>query len=158
VKMRLVIAALLLAGCSKADPAYEKSAIADYPTRNPAATTVYFHRCKAPDAAGKAMCYSCGNTLVLDADGLFVGADNNEQTLEGNPPEVKVTAELSHQYTRVANADLAKERAKGAAAFEKYLTGLFEADNAWCAGLGGERHDLKNEIAAAARGPYGARK
>ena len=144
---------LLLAACAKADPAMEKKAVDDYPTHNSTATTVYFRDCSSPDGAGKITCHSCGNDIFVERDGtVHVGADNNEQIFEGNPPEIRVTGEITHQYTDIAAADVAKEKAKGAASFEKYLIGLFEAGNAWCEAYGGTRHDLKNVIADAARG------
>lgn len=148
-----LFSALVLAGCAKADPAMEKKAVDDYPTHNSTATTVYFRDCSSPDGAGKITCHSCGNDIFVERDGtVHVGADNNEQIFEGSPPHISVTGEITHRYTDIAAADVAKEKAKGAASFETYLTGLFEAGNAWCEAYGGTRHDLKNVIAGAARG------
>lgn len=151
--IRVVLPVLLLAGCAKADPAMEKKAVGDYPTRNSTATAVYFRDCASADVAGRIVCHTCGNDIFVQRDGaVYIGADNNERTFEGNPPEIRVTREITHQYTNVPAIDVSREKAKGAASFEKYLTGLFEAGNDWCAAYGGTRHDLKNVIADAARG------
>ncbi|HWA89998.1 MAG TPA: hypothetical protein VG889_08190 [Rhizomicrobium sp.] len=150
--IRAVLLALLLAGCAKADPAMEKKAVGDYPTSRATAVTVYFRDCSGPDSESKITCHSCGDEIFVEPAEINVYADNNEQIFEGNPPEIKVTGEITHRYNKVAAADMAREKAKGAASFEKYLTGLFEAGNDWCASYGGTRHDLKNVIADAARG------
>lgn len=148
-------AMLLLSGCAKADPAMEKKTVDNWPTHNATAVTVYFRDCGAPDGEGKILCHSCGNEVFVNPDGeVYVGADNNEDTFEGTPPHISVTAELSHQYTTVAPKDGLKERAKGADSFEKFITAKFDEGNQWCAALGGKRYDLKNLIDAAAHGKY----
>jgi len=95
-------------------------------------------------------------SLIFDAvvDPLIgIWSDNNEYTLENGKVLIE-DPKGGMNSTNIASADGAKERAKGAAAFEKYLSGLFEDANRWCAGFGGVRHDLKNVIADAARGKY----
>ena len=88
---------------------------------------------------------------------IDIWSDNNEYTIKdaATHPDVLIEDPRGGTHaTHVAPADGAKARAKGAAAFEKYLTGLFEQANQWCAGFGGARHDLKNVIADVARGKY----
>jgi len=152
---RAILLALMLTGCAKADPAMEKKTVDNWPTHNATAVTVYFRDCAAPDSAGKILCHSCGNEVFVSPDGeVYVGADNNEDTFEGTPPHIAVTAELSHQYTKVEPKDGLKERAKGADSFEKFITAKFEEGNSFCAALGGKRYDLKNLIKDAAHGKY----
>lgn len=146
-------AMLVLAGCAKADPAMEKMAVDDYPTKNATATSVWFRDCAAPNAKGEVVCHTCSNDIFVEQDGtIYMGADNNEQIFEGKPLHISVTGEISHRYKTIAVADVAKEKAKGVASFEAYITGVFEEGNKFCADLGGTRHDLKNVIAGAARG------
>lgn len=149
----VLLSAVLLASCAKADPAMEKKAVNNWPTANATAVTVYFRDCSTPDSTGKILCHSCGNEAFVNADGkLDFYADNNEDTFEGNPPHISMTAELSHNYSHVELKEGLAERAKGADSYAKFITAKFEEGNQWCAALGGERHDLKNLIADAARG------
>lgn len=149
----LLLSAVALAGCAKADPVMEKKTVDNWPTANAAAVTVYFRDCTAADAAGKILCRSCGNELIVNPDGkLDIYADNNEDTREGSPPELKVTAELSHRYSHVEVPESLAERAKGADSYAKFITAKFEEGNAWCEALGGKRYDVKNVIADAALG------
>jgi hypothetical protein len=150
-----LLSVLALAGCAKADPAMEKKTVDNWPTHNATAVTVYFRDCSAPDASRAITCHSCGNEAFVNPDGkLDFYADNNEDTFEGSPPHISVTAELSHNYSHVEVPEGLAERAKGADSYAKFITAKFEEANQWCAALGGTRHDLKNVIAGAAHGKY----
>ncbi|MBV9992495.1 MAG: hypothetical protein JOZ72_14550 [Alphaproteobacteria bacterium] len=149
----LVFTSLALAGCAKADPVLEKKTVDNWPTANAAAVAVYFRDCTGPDGVGKTQCHSCGNELIVGPDGkLDIYADNNEDTREGNPPSLTVTAELSHRYSHVEVPESLAERAKGPASYAKFIAAKFEEGNAWCASLGGKRYDVKNLIDDAAHG------
>lgn len=144
-----------LAGCGKGDPIYEKMVLDDVPTKNAVAMTAFFRECGSVDGQGNVICHACTNDMFLETSGeIHVYSDNNEYTIEHAPahPYLTIEGELSHNTTHIEPADGARERAKGPASFEKYLTGLFDDGNKWCATLGGERHDLKNRIADAAHG------
>jgi len=151
----VVLPALLLTGCAKADPAMEKKTLDNWPLKNATAVTVYFRDCGAPDAKGEILCHSCGSEVFVLPDGkIDVYADNNEDLFEGNPPHVSRTSELSHNYSHVDAVEGLAERAKGPESYAKFITAQLEGRNAWCAALGGTRHDLKNLIADAAHGKY----
>jgi hypothetical protein len=143
----------MLAACAKADPAMEKKVLDNWPRANATAVTVFFRDCGSADSAGKILCHSCGNEIFVGADGkIDIYADNNEDTFEGNPPEVRVTGEITHRYDHVEAKDGLAERAKGADSYAKFIAAKFEEGNAWCEAYGGTRHDIKNLIADAARG------
>jgi len=151
----VLFAGLALASCAKADPVLEKKTVDNWPTANATAVTVYFRDCTGPDGTGKTLCHSCGNELIVNPDGkLDFYADNNEDTFEGSPPHISVTAELSHNYSHVEVPEGLVERAKGADSYAKFISAKFEEGNQWCAALGGTRHDLKNLIGDAAHGKY----
>lgn len=152
----LLLSAVLLAGCAKADPAMEKKTVDNWPTANATAVTVYFRDCSAPDASGAITCHSCGNELFVNADGKIDHfADNNEDLFEGTPPHISRTSELSNNgYHHVEIPEGLAERAKGPDSYAKFITAKFEEGNRWCAALGGKRYDLKNLIADAAHGKY----
>ena len=155
IRAALLLSAVLLGGCAKADPVLEKKTVDNWPTANATAVTVYFRDCTGPDGAGKTLCHSCGNEIFVNADGkIDIYADNNEDTREGNPPSLKVTAELSHNYGHVEIPEGLAERAKGPDSYAKFITAKFEEGNRWCEAQGGKRYDIKNAIADAAHGKY----
>ncbi len=150
----VVVTSLLLAGCAKADPAAEKAVLDDMPLTRATAASAYMQDCAGRDDKGRTLCRACFTHMHVMPDGkIDVWSDDNEYTLENGKVLIEDPKGGTHA-THVAAADGAKERAKGAASFEKYLTGLFEDGNNWCAGFGGARHDLKNVIADAAHGKY----
>jgi hypothetical protein len=133
----------------------EKAVLDDMPIKRATAVTAFFQDCSAKDDRGRTLCHACYTHMHVMADGkIDIWSDNNEYTMKDGPNVLIEDPKGGTHSTHIAPADGAKERVKGAASFEKYLTGLFEAENAWCAGFGGTRHDLKNVIADAARGKY----
>jgi hypothetical protein len=148
---RAVIAASVLAAAA---PSLEKVVLGDMPITRATAATAYFRDCAGRDDKGRTLCHACFTHMHADADGkVDVWSDNNEYTIENGKVLIEDPRGGIHA-THVAAADGARERGKGAASFEKFLAAQFEDGTKWCAGFGGTRHDLKNVIAAAARGHY----
>jgi len=148
---------VLTAGAAQAGATYEKVVLDDMPTKRATAAAAYFRDCGSKDGDGRPLCHACFTHMSVMPDGkIDIWSDNNEYTIADAPahPRVLIEDPLGMHSVHVLAADGAKERGKGQAGFEKYLTTLFEDSNKWCAGFGGVRHDLKNLIADAARGKY----
>lgn len=149
-----VIASFLLAGAAKAAPDLEKVVLDDMPVTRATAATAYFQDCDGRDDKGRTLCHACWTHMFVKPDGeIDVWSDNNEYTIENGKVLIEDPKGGTHAV-HVASADGAKERGKGAASFEKFLTAQFADGTGWCAAFGGARHDLKNVIAAASRGQY----
>lgn len=150
----LVIAALVLPVAAYAATPFDAVRIDGFNNGLAIAATVYLRDCTDP-IAGHMTCQSCGNQLLLDsADRADVYADDNEQKLDGVPENARLASSdtVDRHYSHYSSGEVSVERARGGSAFVKYLTGLFEQGNRWCAAKGGERHDVKNNIAAVAKG------
>ena len=155
MKARLACAfAVLLAGAAHADADLEKVVLADMPIARATAAAAYFRDCSGKDDEGRTLCHACFTHMSVASDAkIDVWSDNNEYTIADGKVLIEDPKGGIHA-THVAPADGAKERDKGAASFEKFLTAQFADGTKWCASFGGARHDLKNVIADAARGHY----
>ncbi|MBI1329493.1 MAG: hypothetical protein GC166_06270 [Alphaproteobacteria bacterium] len=150
----LTISAFVLPLSVQAATPFDAVRIAGFNNGLAIAATVYLRDCTEP-VAGHITCESCGNQLLLDSsDRADVYADDNEQKLDGVPenPRLASSNTVDRHYSHYSSGEVSVERARGAKSFIKYLTGLFEQGNRWCAAKGGERHDVKNDIAAVAKG------
>lgn len=155
----LLAASLALSGCgpAAADPVLENLIVKDYPTHNQTATSTNVMDCGKPDG-DKVICHACNAEIIVDPDdAIVVYAETDEHTIEGYPkdPHLVVQGEvLKRDTVKVAAVDGQKEKAKGPASYQTYLTGLYQAGVTWCSQFPGKRYETKNVIADVAHGKY----
>ncbi|MBV9992494.1 MAG: hypothetical protein JOZ72_14545 [Alphaproteobacteria bacterium] len=154
-KVAIIFAPIVLSAIAATSaPALEKAVLDDMPVKRATAASAYMQDCAGHDDKGRTLCHACFTHMSVMPDGkIDVWSDNNEYTLENGKVLIEDPKAGTHS-THVAAVDGAKARAAGQAAFENYLTSVFEDGDKWCAGFGGIRHALKDVIADAARGHY----